>query len=477
MKFTKFLTRNDEMKKLAFLLLFAVAILIGCVFNNTNAKQDKEIYVALNGNDQNNGTKSKPFRTLKKAASEAIAGTTVYIRKGTYYEKLIVKHSGTKLKPVIFKSFNNEKVVLSGKKIKNVEGDTSLVAIKNKNYLTISGITIQDLTTKLTDETVMGIYVTGSSSHIKLENNHVRRIETLVADGNAHGIAIYGTGPMKDITVSKNTMEELKLGSSESLVLNGNINGFKVENNLVRRNDNIGIDLIGYEGTSANKKADYVRNGIVKNNKVYEISSYGNPAYGKDYSAGGIYVDGGKNITIERNTIYKNDIGIEATSEHAKKYAEHINIKNNIIYNNFYTGISIGGYDEKRGGTINSTISQNIIYRNDTKGLDGGQLLLQHDIQNNVIEKNILTAGPSRLFIANYFTTNQKNKLIKNVFHKEKGKSGIWVWKDEEYTSFPKFKKASKSDIKSGYLDPKYVNASKKDFRLKKDSPARKIVD
>ncbi|WP_066233634.1 DUF1565 domain-containing protein [Heyndrickxia sporothermodurans] len=71
------------MKKLAFLLLFAVAILIGCAFNNTNAKQDKNIYVALNGNDQNNGTKSKPFRTLKKAASEAMAGTTVYIRKGT----------------------------------------------------------------------------------------------------------------------------------------------------------------------------------------------------------------------------------------------------------------------------------------------------------------------------------------------------------------------------------------------------------
>lgn len=464
------------MKKIYFILLVAVAMVIVFVLNNNEDKQDQAIYVATNGNDDNVGTKSKPFRTLKKAASEANAGTTVLIRKGNYHEKLVVKHSGTKSKPITFKAYNKEKVVLSGKDLKDVEEDVALVVINNKNYVTISGLTIQDLSTDLAGETVMGIYVTGSSSHITLENNHVQRIETHADDGNGHGIAIYGTGTMKDINISNNTLEDLKLGASESLVLNGNIDVFKVENNIVRRSDNIGIDLIGYEGISNDKKVDFVRNGIVKNNIVYEISSYGNPTYGKDYAAGGIYVDGGKNITIEKNTVYKSDIGIEATSEHAKKYADNIKIINNIIYENFYTGISIGGYDEDRGGTINSNISQNILYRNDTKGLDGGQLLLQYNTKNNVIERNVLTAGPSRIFISNYFTTNQKNKLQKNVFHKEKGETGIWIWKEKEYTSFPKFQKASKSDEKSSYIDPKYQNANKYDFRLKEDSLARKIV-
>lgn len=464
------------MKKIYFILLVAVAMVIVFVLNNNEDKQDQAIYVATNGNDDNVGTKSKPFRTLKKAASEANAGTIVLIRKGNYHEKLVVKHSGTKSKPITFKAYNKEKVVLSGKDLKDVEEDVALVVINNKNYVTISGLTIQDLSTDLAGETVMGIYVTGSSSHITLENNHVQRIETHADDGNGHGIAIYGTGTMKDINISNNTLEDLKLGASESLVLNGNIDVFKVENNIVRRSDNIGIDLIGYEGISNDKKVDFVRNGIIKNNIVYEISSYGNPAYGKDYAAGGIYVDGGKNITIEKNTVYKSDIGIEATSEHAKKYADNIKIINNIIYENFYTGISIGGYDENRGGTINSTISQNILYRNDTKGLDGGQLLLQYDTKNNVIERNVLTAGPSRIFISNYFTANQKNKLQKNVFHKEKGETGIWIWKEKEYTSFPKFQKASKSDEKSSYIDPKYQNANKYDFRLKEDSLARKIV-
>ncbi len=360
--------------------------------------------------------------------------------------------------------------------MKNTDGDASLVTIKNKNYITISGFTIQDLTTKQLDETVIGIYVTGSSSHITLANNHVKRIKTFAEDGNGHGIAVYGTGSTRDINIVGNTVEDLVLGASESIVLNGNINGFKIENNIVRRSNNIGIDLIGFEGISKDKKMDYVRNGAVKNNYVYEISSYGNPAYGENYSAGGIYVDGGKNITIEHNTLYKNDIGIEVTSEHANKYADNIKVLNNTVYNNFFTGISIGGYDEKRGGTKNSTISLNIIYRNDTKGLDGGQLLLQYDTHNNVIEKNILTAGSSRIFIANYFTSNKKNKLVRNVFHKEKGEDGIWIWKDKEYDSFKKFKIASNSDSTSSYLDPQYKNMDKFDFRLEKDSPAEHIV-
>ncbi|WP_188455493.1 right-handed parallel beta-helix repeat-containing protein [Virgibacillus oceani] len=469
------------MKNTILVLLAAFAIIIALVFNHTNADEQQEnanfIYVATNGNDQNNGTKEKPFRTLKKAASEAIAGSTIFIRKGTYNEKLVIKHSGTKSKPIAFKAYEDEEVILSGENQKDVEGDTSMVMLNNKNYITIDGITIQDLTTDLTDETVMGIFVTGSSSQITLKNNHVQHIETYADDGNGHGIAIYGTGPMKDITIQNNTVENLKLGSSEALVLNGNIDGFKVENNLVRRNDNIGIDLIGYEGVATNEKADYVRNGTVSNNTVYEISSYGNPAYGEDYSAGGIYIDGGKNITVEENTIYKCDIGIEATSEHAGKYADNISIINNIVHSNYYTGISIGGYDEDRGGTINSTISHNIMYRNDTKGLYGGQLLLQHDIKNNLIERNILTAGPSRVFIANEFTTNQGNKLQRNVFHKEKGKDGIWIWKNEEYISFPTFKTASKSDEKTSYLDPGYKNADEFNFELENDSPARKIVE
>ncbi len=338
------------LRKLIIIILSLTTIITVFLLNNPSAKAENVIYVATNGNDQNDGTKSSPFRTLNKAASQATNGTTVYIREGTYQEHLHIKHSGTKSKPIVFKAYNDEDVTLTRGDDVDTEGNTALITIDSKNYITINGLTLENLSTNLADETVMGIFITGSSSHISIENNHVQHIETHAEDGNAHGIAVYGTKKMTDIHIKSNLLEDLKLGASESLVLNGNIESFYIEDNIIRRSDNIGIDLIGYEGVALNKSTDYVREGTVRNNRIYDISSYGNPAYGEDYSAGGIYVDGGKNISIEQNTIHNADIGIEATSEHAGKYAENISIIDNIIYNNYYTGISIGGYDKIAAG-------------------------------------------------------------------------------------------------------------------------------
>ncbi|NRG32167.1 right-handed parallel beta-helix repeat-containing protein [Bacillus circulans] len=434
----------------------------------------QSLYVSPTGNDRNDGSKEHPFQTLKKAADKAVAGTTVYIREGIYKEPLTVKHSGKKELPIVFQAYDQEKVIISGVEMAEKEEETSLITIQNKNYVSIKGLIMEDLSTSLADETVMGIYIAGSSSHIVIENNVVRKISTLNEDGNAHGIAVYGTEGMKNIVIRNNVVQDLKLGASEALVLNGNIDGFIIEGNTVRNNDNIGIDLIGYEGTG--KKDDFTRNGIIKNNIVYNNSSFGNPAYGEDYSAAGIYVDGGKNIKVKANTVYLNDLGIEATSEHRMKYADNIEITHNIVYENVYTGISIGGYDEERGGTTNTIIAKNILYQNDTKGLEGGQLLLQYDTKKNTIQQNIMTTSSSQLFIVNEFQKNVDNRLVKNIYHKEENKQGRWIWKGEEYTDFIDFKEASNSDKQSMYIDPKYKNPLKHDFDLKPNSPVYDIL-
>ncbi|MFC1285163.1 right-handed parallel beta-helix repeat-containing protein [Bacillus paralicheniformis] len=454
-----------------------VSVIIAFAYDKTGAKEAEpanSLYVSPDGNDQNEGTKEKPFRTLKQAAKKAVPGTTVMIREGTYHETLDVKESGAAEKPITFQNYENEKVIISGESIRDAEYETPLIQIHNQQYITISGLTIQDLSVSSEEATAMGIYVSGSSSHITIKNIHVRDIKTTADDGNAHGIAVYGSGSMKDIKIEDNTVEKLTLGASEAVVLNGNIDGFTVRGNVVRDNNNIGIDLIGYEGTAAQN--DFVRNGIVENNTVYNNSTYGNPAYGDDYSAGGIYVDGGQSIDIKKNTVYGNDIGIEATSEHKGKYADDIQITDNKVYENAYTGISIGGYDQKRGGTSHSVIAHNIIYRNDTKGLDGGQLLLQYDTKNNTIEKNIITASDSRIFIANDFTKNEGNKVNHNVYHKEAGKDGLWIWKKNEYDSFSRYQNATNQDQDSIYADPMYRDETSHDFTLDPDSPAWSVI-
>ena len=137
-------------------------------------------------------------------------------------------------------------------------------------------------------------------------------------------------------------MYALTLGSSESLVVNGNVDGFKIINNTVHDNNNIGIDAIGFEKVSSNPATDQARNGLIARNLVYNINSYGNPAYGTDRSADGIYVDGGRSIVIERNRVHHNNIGIELASEHQGKSTSRIIVRNNFVYLNDIVGIAPG---------------------------------------------------------------------------------------------------------------------------------------
>lgn len=459
-------------KSIFFLSLF---ICIGILSPVTGAKKIQAIYVAPNGHDTWDGSKERPFKTFKKATSKATAGTTIFIRKGIYKEQLHLRYSGTKKHPIRVQAYHNEKVIISGEKLKSDNGEKALVKIVNKKNIIIKGLTFQDVTTKKDDETVMGIFVTGSSEQITIQNNRVHRIQTYAKNGNGHGIAVYGTGAMKNIQIRENIVENLKLGASEAIVLNGNISGFTIAQNKVRHNDNIGIDVIGYEGVAKNKKFDYVRNGKIESNDVSDISSYGNPAYGKNYAAGGIYVDGAKNVHITKNRVFRNDLGIEATSEHRGKYAENIVIDQNIVYNNRYTGISIGGYDAKRGGTKNTVIRLNTLYQNDTKNLYGGQLLLQHYVENNRIERNVMTPSSSGLFIVNDAKTNKQNVLKRNVYDQSMKKYGLWMWKTKEYDQFPAFQQATKSQD-SIYTKVQYRNVKKQDFRLVKGSKAEKWI-
>lgn len=416
--------------------LLASILLVGCTSTGEEAESTaKSLYVAPNGTDKNTGTLKHPLKTVRQATKKATAGTTVYLRKGTYHEALNVTQSGTKQHPIIFRNYKQERVVLSGKNIKDRDATLPIIQIKDRQYVTIQGLTIEAVQSKRSDATPIGILVTGSGSHITLKNNTVRHIKTLAKEGNAHGIAVYGSGAIRHLTISGNRVERNRLGFSEALVLNGNVKHFRVTKNILRDNDNIGIDLIGYEGIARSKKDDYVREGVVSENRVYRTSSYGNPAYGKEYNAAGIYVDGGKNLTIEKNLVEASDIGIEVTSEHAGRYAEDVIVRQNDIRQNVYTGIAIGGYDTKRGGTKRVRIEQNQLIGNDTKGLEGGQLLVQHDVRDNTIIRNTFD-GP--LSVAHYFKTSSGNQFEKNTFNHTKR----FMWRDASYKTEQSFLKA-----------------------------------
>src|ERR1035441_5997610 len=56
----------------------------------------------LTGSDSNSGSASAPWLTIKHAALQATAGSTVYVGAGTYNESVTFANSGTSTAPIIF---------------------------------------------------------------------------------------------------------------------------------------------------------------------------------------------------------------------------------------------------------------------------------------------------------------------------------------------------------------------------------------
>jgi hypothetical protein len=71
-------------------------------------------YVAPTGNDSSPGSLQHPFATIQHAADLASAGDTIFIKAGTYRETVTVPHSGTASKPIMFRPYKNQKVVIDG---------------------------------------------------------------------------------------------------------------------------------------------------------------------------------------------------------------------------------------------------------------------------------------------------------------------------------------------------------------------------
>jgi parallel beta-helix repeat (two copies) len=489
--------------------LFSLVTLCGCAVPNDSAikldtmsdsteeeRQDMAakpnpgsvFYVAANGDDQNPGTIESPWRTLQHAAEQVSPGSTVYIREGVYRQKLNITRGGSQTEgAIVFSGYPNESAVIDGEGLP-VDGMEGLVEIENASYVTIRQLEIRNYATSLNGMVPVGIYIHGSGESIALLDNRIHAIaNTAVPEGDelsgrdAHGIAVYGTDeeePLRDLTIDGNELYDLVLGSSESLAVNGNVDTFAITNNRIHDNDNIGIDLIGFEGTAGSDAVDQARNGTVRGNAVYRITTDNNPSYGKDlpndsHSAGGIYVDGGRDTLIENNRVYDNDIGIELASEHAGRVTGGITVKNNLIYRNRLAGIAMGGYDEDRGGTADSQIISNTLYANDLLDEGNGQLYLQASLSGNTIKDNILVAGRSGVLIHNEYTSNADNAVDRNVYYAASGaENAIWVWKNNEYTGWSAYRKSSGNDSNSSFEDPQFIDAAGGDFRLKTGSPA-----
>ncbi len=434
-------------------------------------------FVSASGNDANPGTLAAPWRHIQYAMDLVGPGSTVNVLTGVYNEFVTFRNSGSSGNYIVLQNYSGNTPVIDGTGLP-ISGEVGLVTIANKQYVKLIGFEIRNLKAGgVSSAFPQGISVRGNGAFIEIRNNKVHDVENSCRRCGAHGIAVYGRDPnasIHDIIIDGNEVYNGKFGWSESMVLNGNVEFFTVSNNIVHDNDNIGIDFIGFEGENPDPALDRARDGIVAGNLVYNIDSYGNPAYGNERSAGGIYVDGGTRIVIERNIVHHSNLGVELASEHAGKNTSYITLRNNFFYNNTQTGIAMGGYDTKRGSTENCVIVNNTLYNNFTQGDWGAELYIQYDTRNNLIKNNIIFANTSRRFVESWSAVMTANVVDRNLYFAVGGGSnGTWIWKNVTYADFAAYQAGSGNDA-NGWVgtDPLLIDPAIGDLHLQSSSPA-----
>ena len=442
---------------------------------------DNEVHVAAGGSDEaGSGTQDAPFATVSHAA-HAMPGSLILVHEGVYGPiELGPECSGSEDSPTVIRAAEGETAVFRAAEPESAavsatigntaygraadeepsedeEEDRVCVSLINVCHISLEGLETEGGTHGIT---YLSTREAGENplTDISIRNCTVHGVRGI------HGINVYACNdlaPVTDLTIEGCEVYDCECGSSESLVLNGNIDGFLIAGNKIHDNNNIGIDMIGFEGwamhpddaaagpddatgnpdgTAVGSRNPYdmdqVRNGICRDNVVYNISTEGNPYYYEDGeydpSAGGIYVDGGRDIEIFNNFIFRCDIGLEVATEHSPDDNElfkvsGVRVHDNVIADcNGWTGICFGGYDKDLGFTEDCEFDHNTLVDN------AAQIGVQRS-RNNRIHANLIIGGETGVEFNDYCREEDMVNDISGNAAAEIEDEESW---DEEYGAY-----------------------------------------
>ncbi len=277
------------------------------------------------------------------------------------------------------------------------ENDTFIYIGENTKQVIIENLNLQGH--KAGNKEIFALFIEGKNiSKILIKNNKIYNFDS---NEDAHGIAVYGSGNNKkqaihDVIIEGNDISDMRTGSSESIVVNGNVMRWEIKNNTIQNINNIAIDAIGGEGTSATRnkqgrilpgKLDAARYGFIEGNTVRNMSTAGNPAYDSEESwAAAIYIDGAHHIKITNNSVENASWAYMLGAENCVA-TRHITMTENNATGSTYGDLYIGGY-AKKGYKANKNINCNPKTSQDENEGHGY-------IENITIKNNKLISSPT----------------------------------------------------------------------------------
>lgn len=295
---------NKGLKKLIGVTTAIALVLCSISFGSLEKVSERKVYAETSGKtyyvsqsggygSDELGSISNPFTSIQEGINRLQPGDTLLIRGGTYHETTDVtkgfQKDGSENAWITIKNYPGEEVIMDGDYRLNWAGKNAPDAItfNGVSYWKVEGI-------KMTEYTGAGIYITGSSSHIEMNDLTIWNID-------------YPT--YRSLGTSGIQGEN----SSYCTVRNSNIYNIGLK---VNKPKDHGI-YIGY-GAS---------NWVFEGNKIHDNAGAAIQMYGEP--------NGGSNSTVQNNHLYNNHAyGLAIGSKATNNY-----INNNVFYGNTFDDV------------------------------------------------------------------------------------------------------------------------------------------
>ena len=324
-----------------------------------------DYYVSPSGNDINSGSLNSPLRTIRKGVTKLKAGDILYVRTGTYVEKVDVSVSGTSGSHITISAYPGEHPVIDGGTTLPVGDFSSLVRVYG-NYINFSGFEIKNVNITGTYRSGYGVVATGLNCTLSYLTVHDAWGGGILIEGD-YSIVEYCTVYDAALSNSKNPgTDGWGTGISACRDQVDGITDFAIlRHNISHDNWGEGISCFESRGT------------IMEDNISYDNWSYN------------FYVSDTQDALIQRNLVYQTkamagaiygSAGIVLTDELHIPASQNNTVINNLVYGcsrNFVTGI-YKDFLIANNTFVNATTYSCVDFWNDTDG--GGDFTFVNNI-------------------------------------------------------------------------------------------------
>jgi hypothetical protein len=329
-------------------------------------------YVATNGSDNNPGTLASPWQTIGKAAATLIAGQTVYIRDGVYYETVRFSRSGTATQPIAIRAYPGEAPIIDGNNHQLPTGTWDALLELSGDYIQVSGLEVRF-------SNWIGVSLTGQHDTARAINTHDNMEDGLIAYGDYSTIEYCrvwrnayrnepNSTPYRDggWAAALTAARDMKDGLTSHAILRGNVS---------YNNYGEGLSTFESDGT------------IIEDNVVYDNFT-------------NMYISDATNVLAQRNLVY-------CTADSAMgTYGSQAGIMmgdevyrppsaNNTVVNNFVYGCNRNFFwwQGSEGGGLQNALIANNTFVNARADAEANFLINSGShsgsrIYNNIIEQD-----------------------------------------------------------------------------------------